>query len=68
MVLCPNPEAIEQRERARHKSGYHKISIDQLQDAVAQTPQRGYWLDNTSLSVAETVATIIQQLPDARIQ
>jgi predicted kinase len=57
IVLCPQPEVIAAREAARAKTGYPSTSaINTFDDVLRnETPRIGYWLDNSNLTVAETV-------------
>ncbi len=67
VVLCPRVETVEQREAARSKTGYGAVSVQQLQAAMQETPQLGYWLDNSDLSVDQSVDSILQHLAAARL-
>ncbi len=67
VVLCPNAETIRKREQERPKTGYHNVSIAQLQDTLASTPNIGFWLDSSEQTVAETTAVILENLPRAKI-
>ena len=59
VVLTPNADVVQERETARPKVGYHAISVAQLQAGLAATPRLGWWLDNSGLTVEETVAAIL---------
>jgi chloramphenicol 3-O-phosphotransferase len=65
IVLCPRAEVIAAREAGRAKTGYPDKAAVQLFDRVvrAETPRIGYWLDNSDLSVAETVDHILKHMP-----
>lgn len=65
-VLAPRPNVIEARERARSKIGYSEWSISEF-DALLrrETPRLGLWVDNSDLSVEETVDAILLNLPAA---
>ncbi len=61
VVLCPRPEIIAGRDQARRKTGYpNRASIDAFDHVLrSETPHIGYWLDNSDLSIAETVDAIL---------
>jgi chloramphenicol 3-O-phosphotransferase len=68
VVLCPRPEVVASRERARAKTGYHAWSVAAL-DAVLreQTPRIGLWLDTSEQTADETVDEIlVRAWDDAR--
>ena len=63
-VLCPNAEVIAVRESARDKTGYASRDEIDFFDRIlqAETPRLGAWLDNSDLTVVETVAAIQEEL------
>ena len=66
IVLCPSPEVVAQREAARNKVGYTSWSpVDLDTELRSNTPRLGLWLDNSALSVEETVDTILAQLDNS---
>lgn len=69
VVLCPQPYVIAEREAARPKSGYSSHEEILAFDRILrnETPKIGYWLDTTSLSLSESVDTILQNLEAAII-
>lgn len=69
VVLCPPAEVLAARDRARAKTGYpDRASVDAFDRVLrAETPRIGFWLDNSALSVAETVDAILANLPQAVI-
>jgi chloramphenicol 3-O-phosphotransferase len=68
VVLCPRPEVVARREAARPKRGYVGYSVCRLDAAFrAETPRLGLWLDNSDLTVAETVERILGDLESARV-
>jgi len=69
IALCPASTAVAQREQGPDKTGYTDVaSIDRFDRALrTQTPRVGLWLDNSTLTVAETVDRILSGLPSARI-
>jgi hypothetical protein len=69
VVLCPRPAVVAARDAARGKTGYGDEAAVQAFDDILRsaTPRLGYWLDNSDLTVAETVDQILQHLPEASI-
>jgi predicted kinase len=55
IVLCPRPEVIAARDAARRV-------------LRSETPQLGYWLDSSDLTIAETVDRILLNLPQALVR
>ncbi|MFN8487531.1 MAG: AAA family ATPase [Caldilineaceae bacterium] len=69
IVLCPNPTVVAAREANRHKTGYGAMVVDDLDRVFrAETPRLGFWLDNSQLTVDETVDAILANLDQARVQ
>lgn len=67
-VLAPRPTVIARRERARRKTGYGQWSIAAFDTLLReQTPQLGLWVDNSDLSVEETVDAILSNLSAALV-
>jgi predicted kinase len=64
IVLDPDPEVLQERERARPKKGYtESITVPMLVAAVREeTPRIGLWLDNGQQSVAESAAEIVRRM------
>ena len=63
IVLAPDPAEVAERERHRTKTGYGSFSPEQLDVVLRnETPKLGYWLDSTTLTVAETVEQIVDNL------
>jgi len=61
VVLTPRPEVISTR-----LGGAHHL-VDELDyELHAFSPRRGLWLDNSDLSVGETVDAILGRLDEAR--
>jgi predicted kinase len=69
VVLCPDPAVVATREAGRGKRGYGNEVEIQAFDRVlrTETPQIGLWLDSSSLSVAETVDTILARIEEATV-
>ena len=60
VVLCPGLETVKAREKARDKTGYGGFSPEPLWDSfMRETPRIGFWLDNSSLTVEESVEQIL---------
>ncbi len=68
-VLCPSPESVAKRESERVKSGYGNAAEIASFDKILRegTPRLGCWLDNSDLTVEETVETLFAHLGDALI-
>ncbi len=64
VVLCPSAEVIAERERTRAKTGYPDGEAVFAFDRILreETSRIGFWLDNSSLSVEETVEKILNHL------
>ena len=62
VVLCPRADVVAARDAARAKTGYPDRADVQVFDRVVrhETARIGYWLDNSDLSVAETVDAILE--------
>jgi cytidylate kinase len=69
IVLCPRPEVVAARDADRAKRGYADHSSVESFDRVlrSETPRIGYSLDNSDLTIAETVDRILQNLPQASV-
>lgn len=68
VVLAPSPEAVAAREAGRAKTGYGAWTVGELDGVLrASTPRIGLWLDNSALTVAETVDTILAGWERARV-
>lgn len=69
VVLCPRAEVVAARDEARSKisTGYHDHAAVQIFDRILreETPHIGYWLDNSDLTVSETVDAIRRHLAQA---
>ncbi|MEO8539337.1 MAG: AAA family ATPase [bacterium] len=62
VVLEPDADTISKRETSRGKSGYrNRAEIDQFDKVLREDTARvGTWIDSTGLSVAQTVARILE--------
>ncbi len=69
VVLCPRADVVAARDHARGKTGYpDRAAVDAFDHVLrAETPRIGYWLDNSDLTVAETVDTIVSRLDHATL-
>lgn len=69
VVLCPAPTVVAGREAGRGKRGYGDVDEVTSFDEVlrTQTPRLGLWLDSSTLTVDETVAQLLANLPAARV-
>jgi chloramphenicol 3-O-phosphotransferase len=61
VVLCPSPAAIAAREAGRGKTGYGDLAWIEQFDRVLrdETPRLGLWVDNSDMTVEETVDYIL---------
>ncbi|MCA9839121.1 MAG: AAA family ATPase [Trueperaceae bacterium] len=64
VVLCPSAAILAQRDRDRGKTAYaDQASLAAFEHIFREkTPRLGYWLDNSDLSLTETVDAILEQL------
>jgi predicted kinase len=64
VVLCPRAEIVAARDSSRRKTGYPDAAAIRAFDRILreETPRIGYWLDNSDLSVTETVDAMLRQL------
>jgi len=69
VVLCPRASVAAARDRAREKTGYPDeasvAAFDRI--LVSETPRIGYWLDNSDLTVDETVDRILAHLQQGAV-
>lgn len=69
VVLAPRPEVVASREAGRAKTGYGAWTVEDLDGALrAGTPRLGLWLDNSELTVGETVDAILAGRERARVR
>lgn len=62
IVLCPDIKTIEKRELARNKTGYKGFSVEGLYNMFMETtPRIGFWLDNSNITIEETVEEILKK-------
>jgi len=63
VVLCPDAKTIAEREAAREKRGYAGYDIEPLYESfMNETPRIGLWIDNTNLTVQETVNRMLEAM------
>lgn len=68
IVLCPSPEVALERDKMRHKQVYEAWTPEDLDYGLRHdTPRIGLWLDTSSLTVEETVDTILEQIDKAKV-
>lgn len=68
IVLAPTSATVTAREAGRAKTGYGAWTVEELDDALrAETPRIGLWLDNSGLTVGETVDAIIEGRERSRV-
>jgi predicted kinase len=69
IVLCPSPAVVAAREAERSKTGYQEDAAITDFDRVLrmETPRLGFWLDNSILTVTETVDAILAHLTEAQV-
>ena len=66
IVLNPQLEVVEQREHARAKVGYTQFSVQEFAQVFQTTPRLGYWLDNSTQTVEQSVSEIMALLEETR--
>ncbi|WP_265444861.1 phosphotransferase [Flexivirga meconopsidis] len=67
VMLTPSVDAIYQREEGRRKNAYRDgFTVESLVESVERGTRRvGLWIDNTNLSVAQTITQILQRVDEA---
>ena len=66
VVLAPSPDAVAARDRDRAKVGYRHFTPAALDaDLRERTPRLGLWIDNTDLTIDETVQHILDHRDEA---
>jgi predicted kinase len=67
VVLCPRPDVVAARDQARNKTGYpNRAAVDTFDHVLrTETPHIGYWLDNSDLTVEQTVDNIEANIAQA---
>lgn len=69
VVLCPSPSVALERDVQRHKQTYNNWTPEALDHSLRhETPKLGFWLDSSSLTVDQTVDTILAHLGEAHIK
>lgn len=60
IVLCPNVETVQKREKIRGKVGYTGFTVEALYaDFMQKTPKIGFWLDTSEQSPEQSVENIL---------
>jgi len=69
VMLTPSVDIIRAREAARGKNAYRDgFTIEGLVESVEHDTTRvGLWIDNTALTVAQTVARILEHADEALV-
>ena len=68
VVLCPDPAVVAQRDANRSKVAYQGWQPDDFDHMTrTTTPKVGLWLDNSTLTVAETVDAIFAQFAQTSV-
>lgn len=64
VVLCPRADVVAARDEARGKTGYANPQAVADFDRILreETPRLGFWLDNSALTVDETVDAILDYI------
>jgi predicted kinase len=66
VVLAPNQDTVAARDRDRMKVGYRHYTPAELDAELRErTPRLGLWVDNTELTIDETVHYILDNTRDA---
>lgn len=69
VVLAPSPATVAAREAGRAKTGYGAWTVEELDAGLrSETPRIGLWLDNSGLTVGETVDAILTGRERARVR
>jgi len=68
IVLAPTPATVTAREAGRAKTGYGAWTVEELDAGLRKrTPRIGLWLDNSRLTVGETVDAIVEGRERSRV-
>jgi chloramphenicol 3-O-phosphotransferase len=68
VVLAPSPEVVAEREAGRAKNGYGTWTPHTLDLVLRQeTPRIGLWLDNSVMTVDETVKVILARASETAL-
>ncbi|MBX3000632.1 MAG: AAA family ATPase [Caldilineaceae bacterium] len=64
VVLCPRADVVAARDQQRAKTGYaSRAEVDAFDGVLRrETPPIGYWLDNSVLTLDQTVDAILAYL------
>jgi cytidylate kinase len=68
VVLIAQASVLAERDRRRSKTGYGEWAATELDTSLRNDTLRlGLWLDNSELTPAQTVAAILDRLPEAAV-
>ena len=68
IVLCPSVDAVLIRDAGRQKVAYRDWTPELLDHELrSNTPRLGLWLDTSTLTVEQTVDTIVARLSEAAV-
>jgi len=68
IVLCPSVDVVLIRDAGRQKVAYRAWTPDLLDHELrSNTPHLGLWLDTSTLTVEQTVDTIVARLSEAAV-
>ncbi|MFF3260222.1 AAA family ATPase [Streptomyces sp. NPDC002932] len=69
VVLAPSTDVVRDREAGRRKTGYGDWTVDALNQSLhEETPRIGLWLDTSEQTPEQTVSSILENLPGARVE
>lgn len=62
ITLNPSVEAVLEREKNRHKTGYTTWEVEALHEVlINENPRIGLWIDSSDMTPEETVYEIIER-------
>lgn len=69
ITLNPSIEAVIEREKKRHKTGYSTWEVESLHEVlINENPRIGLWIDSSDMTPEETISEIIKRAEyEARI-
>lgn len=69
VVLAPSAETVAARENGRAKTGYGPWSVESFDSLLRDhTPRIGLWLDTSTHTPEQTLATLLANLPTAEVR